>query len=178
MKNGDARIGVAWREPVEGHPERSRYSLLFSFGLAGQAPCRIVENTKREDPKAPTHLIFHTPFEGEDLRVGALWPHTSRSTGTQYLIGHVEVRAFGVLEVAGGVQVDFRRVADRVSIRLSQNEAKKSDRSPTHYLWRMDPISKEKRAAAAVAPQAQSVPDMEEPQEEYIPEEEEVTEEA
>lgn len=176
MKNGDARIGVAWREPVEGHPERSKYSLALSLGLAGQVSCRIVENGKREDPKAPTHLIFHTPFEGEDLRVGALWPHTSQNSGAKYLIGQVDVRAFGLLEVMGGVQVDFRRVAERMGVRLSKNEAKKSDRSPTHFLWKMEPISKEKRAAAADAAQAKSEPEGDGT--EFIPEEESIAEEA
>jgi uncharacterized protein (DUF736 family) len=171
MKNGDARIGVAWREPVEGHPERSRYSLALSLGLAGQVPCRIVENGKREDPKAPTHLIFHTPFEGEDIRVGALWPHTSKNSGAQYLLGQVDVRAFGQLEVLGGVQVDFRRVAERVGVRLSKNESKKSDRSPTHFLWKMEPISKEKRVAAAA--QAKAEADAGDMETEFLPEEEE-----
>ena len=179
MKNGDARVGVAWKEPVEGHPDRSRYSLMLSMGLAGQVPCRIVENQKREDPKSPTHLIFHTPFEGEDLRVGALWPHTSRNSGAKYLIGHIDVRSFGELEILGGVQVDFRRVSDRVGVRLQENEAQRSERSPSHILWKMDPVSKEKRlpapaAAAATTAGAQAEPDGME----YEPEEEEVSEEA
>jgi len=168
MKNGDARIGVAWKEAVEGHPERSRYTLKLSLGIAGQVPCRIVENPKREDPKSPTHLLFHTPFEGEDLRVGALWPHTSKNSGATYLIGHVDLRSFGNLQVLGGIQVDFRRVAERLGVRLQESDRQKSDRSPTHTLWRMDPISKGKRPAEASAEDEITVP-------EYTPEDEEAS---
>ncbi len=173
MKNGDARVGVAWKEPVEGHPERFWYSLLLSMGLAGQVPCRIVENAKREDPKAPTHLLFHTPFEGEDLRVGALWPHKSKNSGATYLIGHVDLRAFGDLQVLGGIQVDFRRVAERLSVRLQESDRQKSDRSPTHTLWRMDPISKGKRPAEASAEEEVLEPEYT-PQNEEAPISEEV----
>jgi uncharacterized protein (DUF736 family) len=151
MKNGDARIGAAWREAVEGHPERSKYSLLLSVGIAGQVPCRIVENPKREDPKAPTHLIFHSPIEGEDLCVGALWPHTSKSSHNDYLLGQVDIRALGLVEILGGIKLDFRRVADKVGVRLSKNGERKSDRSPTHYLWKMEPIPKEKRGGPTAA---------------------------
>ena len=150
MKNGDARIGVAWKEPVEGAPERSKHALALSLGILGQVPCRVVENPKREDPKAPTHLIFHTPFEGEDRRVGALWPHTSKSSGAEYLLGQVDLRAFGELEILGGVKIDCRRVADPVGVRLSVNGEPKSDRSPTHYLWRLQPLPKDRRTAPAV----------------------------
>lgn len=150
MKNGDARVGVAWKEPVEGAPDRSKLALMLSAGIFGQIPCRVVENPRREDPKAPSHLIFHTPFEGKDLRVGALWPHTSKTSGAEYLLGQVDPRAFGELEILGGVKIDCRRVADPVGVRLSANNEPKSDRSPTHYLWRLQPIPKDRRAAAAV----------------------------
>ena len=148
MKNGDARIGVAWKEPVEGAPERSKYMLALSAGIFGQVPCRVVESPKRENPKAPSHLIFHTPFEGKDLCVGAFWPHTSRRSGAEYLLGEVDVNAFGELEMMGGVKVDCRRVGDKVKVRLSANTEPKSDRSPTHYLWRLQPVPKDKRQAA------------------------------
>ncbi len=167
MKNGDARIGVAWKEAVDGHPERSRYTLKLSLGIAGQVPCRIVENPKREDPRAPTHLLFHTPFEGEDLRVGALWPHKSKNSGATYLIGHVDLRAFGNLQVLGGIQVDFRRVAERLGVRLQESDLQKSDRSPTHTLWRMDPISKAKLPVEDQTEEAAEPEDM--PEDEEVP---------
>ena len=56
MKNGDARIGVAWKEAVDGHPERSRYTLKLSLGIAGQVPCRIV------DERSLMYQSVHVPW--------------------------------------------------------------------------------------------------------------------
>jgi hypothetical protein len=36
-------------------------------------------------------------------------------------------------------------------VRLSKNGERKSDRSPTHYLWKMEPIPKEKRGGPTAA---------------------------
>lgn len=175
MNHGDAKLGVAWEEPVKDSPDRKRLSLALSLGAVGQAPCRIVENTKRENPQAPSHLVFHTPIEGQDLRVGALWPGKSR-TGAEYLTGNIDLHAFGLLELRGGVKVDFRRVGDRLPVRLSKNEDRKSERSPSHVLWRMTPIPKEKRAAGGPASVVASIAetDLEFPDESEEFEEEEI----
>lgn len=157
MKHGDARLGVAWQEPVKDAPDRKRFSLSLSLGVIGPLSCRIVENPKRENPKAPTHLIFHTPIEGEDLRLGALWPGKSERTGTEYLTGNVDLHALGVLELRGGVKVDFRRVGERLPVRLSKNKDGKTDRSPSHVLWRMQPAPKDKRASGAAPAASASI---------------------
>lgn len=160
MKHGDARLGVAWQEPVKDAPDRKKFSLALSLGVIGPLACRIVENPKRENPRAPTHLIFHTPIDGEDRRVGALWPGKSERTGAEYLAGNVDLHALGVLDLRGGVKVDFRRVGDRLPVRLSKNEGAKTDRSPSHILWRMKPVPRDKRATTgASVPETTTIPD-------------------
>jgi len=140
-------LGPAWQEPVKGDSGRKYYRVLLRLGVLGVVPCRIVENAKRANEKAPTHLIFHSPIaDGDDVKVGALWPHA----GAAYLLGQIELSAFGVLRLKGGATLDLRLVNEEIGIRLSAVGERKSDKSPTHQLWRLTPRSKAKTEPAAV----------------------------
>jgi len=147
--NGPSLVGAAWQEAVKGAPERSVYRVSLPCSIFGQIVCRVVENPKREGEKFPTHLMFQSPFEGEDVKVGAFWARVSPSTGSEYLGGEIDPAAFAVAELRGGAQVDGRRMAGPVRVRLSRNANRASDRSPTHLLWIMKPTRRKGEVAAA-----------------------------
>lgn len=147
--NGPSLVGAAWQESVKGAPDRSVYRVSLPCSIFGQIACRVVENPKREGEKAPTHLMFFSPFEGEDVKVGAFWARTSPTTGSEYLGGEIDPAAFAVAELRGGAQVDGRRMAGPVRVRLSKNANRASDRSPTHLLWIMKPARRAEGPAAA-----------------------------
>jgi len=146
---GPSLVGAAWQESVKDAPERSVYRLSLPLSIFGQIPCRLVENPKREEDKAPTHLLFHSPIEGEDVKVGAFWARTAQASGSAYLAGEIDPAAFDVAELRGGSQVDARRMAGPVRVRLSRNAKRASDRSPTHLLWLMKPARRSPEAAAS-----------------------------
>jgi uncharacterized protein (DUF736 family) len=146
----NAKLGVAWSESVKDAPERRYYRALLDLGVLGSLPCRIVENAKRANEKAPTHLVFFSPLTGgEDLRVGALWPYKHPDTGAEYLTGHLDLGSLGLVELKGGAKVDLRLVKDSVAMRLSEARERARDRSPTHELWRMTDRAKRKGGASA-----------------------------
>lgn len=174
--SGNSQVGAAWKGPVQGSPDRSIFNLHLSVGIAGELPCRVVENPKRQtNGKAPSHLIFFSPFDGEDQVVGAFWPHTSPTSGVEYLVGLIDRAAFKVAALKGGTDVDFRR-AEKLRVRLSENPNRQGDRSPTHFLWVMRPIPKDRQATAAAGALASAVPG----EEDFMPDtpEEEIPEEA
>ncbi len=144
---GPSLVGAAWQEPVKSAPERSLYRVLLPCSIFGQVACRIVENAKRDKDQAPTHLMFHSPIGGEDVKVGAFWARTSPTSGAEYLAGEIDPAAFEVAELRGGAKVDGRRMGGPVRVRLSRNTNRASDRSPTHHLWIMTPARKAQEPA-------------------------------
>lgn len=152
-------IGAAWKEAVKAAPDRSKFSVSLDLGMVGALACRIVENTSRTEG-APTHLVFYSPIEGQDIRVGAFWPYKD----APYLTGNIELAAFGKVRLKGGIDVDFRLAGERIGVRFAPAGERKSEKSPTHLLWRMMPHSKaaggeaasvdaEEAVAAATAPE-------------------------
>jgi|GEM_PF-5884195 len=136
-------IGAAWKEAVKGAPDRAKFNVSLDLGMSGTLTCRIVENTSRTED-APTHLIFYSPIEGQDVKVGALWPYGD----APYLIGHIDLAAFGKIRLKGGIEIDFRLAGDRIGVRLSAVAERRNEKSPTHQLWRMRPRGK---SAVAIA---------------------------
>ena len=133
----NALLGAAWEEAVKEAPERKWYRLLLAFGVLGSLPCRIVESPKKAIENAPTHLVFFSPVTGgEDLRIGALWPHKNEESGAEYLMGELDLAVLGILELKGGAKVDLRLVDGRLQMRLSAVKERASEKSPTHQLWR------------------------------------------
>ncbi len=145
----NAMLGPVWEEPVKDAPARKWYRFLLSLGALGDLVCRIVENPKRENENAPTHLVFHSPVaDGEDVRLGALWPHENAETKAKYLMGTLDLAALGALELKGGAKLDLRLLDGKVNVRLSAVKERRSEKSPTHQLWRTKP----RKAAPAPAP--------------------------
>jgi len=144
-----AVLGAAWSEAVKDAPDRRYFRVLLDLGVLGTLACRIVENAKRTNEKAPTHLVFFSPLaDGEDVRIGALWPYKNPDNGAEYLTGHLELGSLGQVELKGGAKLDLRLLKERLGIRLSELRERASDRSPTHQLWRMMPKPKAQAAAA------------------------------
>ncbi len=145
-----AVLGAAWSEAVKDAPDRRYYRVLLDLGVLGALACRIVENAKRTNEKAPTHLVFFSPLaDGEDVRIGALWPYRNPDSGAEYLTGHLELGSLGQVELKGGAKLDLRLLKERLGIRLSELRERASDRSPTHQLWLMTPRSKAPTVAAS-----------------------------
>ena len=143
---GSLVIAAAWEEKTRG-TDRTWFRLAVDLGILPSIQARIVENTKREEMKenAPTHLFLFSPMDGRDVRVGALWPYTN-GEGVTYLTGHIDLAAFGEVALKGGGRVDFRLTGERIGVRLSAVEEPKSERSPTHRLWRMLRVSAEEES--------------------------------
>ncbi len=149
----NAMLGPAWEESVKDAPGRKWYRFLLSLGALGDVVCRIVENPKREAENAPTHLVFHSPIaDGEDVRLGALWPHKNPETGAEYLMGVIDVALLGALELKGGAKLDLRLLDGKVNVRLSAVKERRSEKSPTHQLWR----TKQRKAAPATPASAEA----------------------
>jgi len=152
-----AVLGAAWSEAVKDAPDRRYFRVLLDLGVLGTLACRIVENAKRTNEKAPTHLVFFSPLaDGEDVRIGALWPYKNPDNGAEYLTGHLELGSLGQVELKGGAKLDLRLLKERLGVRLSELRERASDRSPTHQLWRMTPRSKAQAVAATSGRTAES----------------------
>ncbi len=156
----NAFVGPAWEEPVKEAPGRKWYRLLLDLGVLGSLPCRVVENSKQANDKAPTHLVFYSPVtDGEDVRIGALWPHKNEET--EYLMGELELGKLGLVELKGGAKIDLRLLAGGVGIRLSAAKKRASEKSPTHHAWRTKARTKP-QTAGTPAQEADIAPDAEE----------------
>jgi len=158
----NAFVGPAWEEPVKEASGRKWYRLLLDLGVLGSLPCRVVENSKQANDKAPTHLVFYSPVaDGEDVRIGALWPHVNEETKAEYLMGELQLDKLGLVELKGGAKIDFRLLAGGVGIRLSAVKQRASEKSPTHHAWRTKARMKAP-AAGRPAEEADIAPDSEE----------------